>query len=89
MTAMTSITNEDILWEVLRLTRKLSSDQKLKLSEILVLEAQPSSLEETMLPSKAGRLSDYAGVGADLWQKIDVDKYIAEERASWETSSPQ
>ena len=85
---MVTIANEDILWEVLKLTRKLSPNQKLKLSEILVIEAQPSLQEETALLPRTGKLSDYAGIGADLWQKIDVDRYIAEERASWEASSP-
>ncbi|MBN1815269.1 MAG: hypothetical protein JXA14_25780 [Anaerolineae bacterium] len=25
-----------------------------------------------------------AGLGADLWQEIDVDAYLEQERASWE-----
>jgi len=85
---MTAIASEDILWEILKLTRQLSADQKMKLSELLLIETQPSA-EEANSPSKMGSLTEYAGVGAELWQQIDVGKYIAEERASWEVSSPK
>ena len=32
------------------------------------------------------KLSDFEGVGHDLWSKIDVDAYIEEERNAWERS---
>ena len=30
------------------------------------------------------KLSDYAGVGKELWQQIDVDEYLRQERESWD-----
>ena len=32
-------------------------------------------------------LLSQAGLGADLWQEIDVDAYIEQERASWDKQS--
>lgn len=31
-------------------------------------------------------VTEFAGLGADLWSTIDVDAYIEEERNSWERS---
>lgn len=33
---------------------------------------------------KARTLLDMAGVGAELWQKIDVDRYIRRMREEWD-----
>jgi hypothetical protein len=32
------------------------------------------------------KLSDFAGVGSELWSTIDVDAYIEEERNAWDDS---
>jgi hypothetical protein len=32
------------------------------------------------------KLSDFAGVGSELWSTIDVDAYIEEERNAWDRS---
>ncbi|MBP7962628.1 MAG: hypothetical protein KBG20_19920 [Caldilineaceae bacterium] len=34
-------------------------------------------------------LGDFAGVGKDLWQDTDVDRYLDEERDSWEKPSSE
>jgi hypothetical protein len=51
----------------------------------------PMSLREILAPPKIEpgqepKLSDFAGLGADLWEQIDVDEYIEEERNSWDRS---
>jgi hypothetical protein len=34
--------------------------------------------------SKERQLSELKGLGKELWQKVDVEKYLNEERNSWE-----
>ena len=33
---------------------------------------------------KKRQLSELKGLGKELWQKVDVEKYLNEERDSWE-----
>ena len=33
---------------------------------------------------KKRQLSELKGLGKELWQKVDVEKYLDEERNSWE-----
>ena len=33
---------------------------------------------------KKRQLSELKGLGKELWQKVDVEKYLNEERNSWE-----
>lgn len=35
------------------------------------------------------KLSDFAGVGEALWRDIDVDRYLDDERYSWEKPLPE
>lgn len=42
--------------------------------------------EKTEEKPKEGKLDfrSSAGLGKDLWRKVDVDKYIEKERSSWD-----
>lgn len=51
----------------------------------LALGKRLQEMARTLGPKKV-KLSDYAGVGKELWSTIDVDAYIEEERNSWERS---
>ena len=67
--------------EVLGISERLSAADQLRLIGLLS-ERLRSAID------REGRLVDMlslAGVGAELWQTIDVDAYIEQERASWET----
>jgi len=35
-------------------------------------------------PEAGHKLSDLAGIGADLWQGIDAQEYLRQERATWD-----
>ncbi len=63
----------------------LSDIQTLPLSEQLLLLEQTASLirNKTTSLSKPRSIMELKGMGKDLWKKIDVDQYIADERASW------
>lgn len=51
----------------------------------LELARRLQQMARTLGPEKT-KLSDFAGVGKELWSTIDVDAYIDEERNSWERS---
>jgi hypothetical protein len=66
--------------QILRASEQLSPPDQLRLisllSERLYQKADPTQSTWDILQS--------AGLGAEIWQPIDVDAYIQEERASWQ-----
>ena len=66
--------------EVLGISEQLSPTDQLRLisllSERLRSEMDPKDDPVDML--------SLVGLGAELWQEIDVDAYLEQERASWE-----
>lgn len=71
--------------ETQRYEQILSDIQALPLPEQLRLLEQAASLVRNKAASlsKTRSIMELKGMGKDIWEKIDVDKYIAEERASW------
>ena len=54
----------------------LSASERERLRELL---------DETNKPSNADRkITDLAGLGASVWEGIDVDEYLEELRDEWE-----
>lgn len=51
----------------------------------LELARRLQQMARTSGPKKV-KVTDFAGLGADMWSSIDVDAYIEEERNSWERS---
>lgn len=67
--------------QVLKLALNLAPDEQLQLIEDLVQNIrQTCKIEAEPLHSILG----FEGLGKEVWQAIDVDQYIAEERASWD-----
>jgi hypothetical protein len=66
--------------EILGISERLSPTDQLRLisllSERLRSEMDPKDDPVDML--------SLVGLGAELWQEIDVDVYLEQERASWE-----
>jgi hypothetical protein len=71
--------------ETQRYEQILSDIRALPLSEQLLLLEQTASLvrNRTACLSKPRSIMELKGRGRELWEKINVDKYIDEERASW------
>jgi hypothetical protein len=76
---MATAVNE--LERVLDLTAQLSSADQLRLIELLVAQVRARQENE----SATVDMLSLVGVGADLWQQIDVDAYLEQERNSWES----
>ncbi len=51
----------------------------------LELGKRLQEMARTLGPEKV-KITDFAGLGAEMWSTIDIDAYIEEERNSWEPS---
>lgn len=60
--------------------RTLTPQQKRQLMEKLAHELQPPIEEET----RGSSLLELAGLGAELWQGIDAQRYVNQQRDEWE-----
>lgn len=68
------------LHDVLDLSKRLPRADRLRLISLLSEDLR-SEIDEDEQPVD---MLSLAGVGADVWQEIDVDAYLRQERASWE-----
>lgn len=66
--------------QVVNMTKRLNLPEQLQLLETLtrivrdqVVQSQPHSIVEL------------EGLGADIWQDVDVQEYVEQERRSWES----
>ncbi len=66
--------------EVLRMTTQLPPDDKLRLISLLSEHVRGEIDRE----GEPVDMLSLAGLGAEVWQQIDVDEVLAQERASWE-----
>jgi len=71
---MTTYTYEEALDRAQRLT----PDEQLRLLEDLV-----AIVRRRVMARPKHRITEFKGLGKELWQGIDVEKYIDEERDSW------
>ena len=71
--------SDDTYKEVLSKVILLSSDDQLRLLEVL---ASIICQKFTSYPKHS--LTEFKGLGKEVWEGVDVEKYIDEERNSWE-----
>ena len=64
--------------EVLSQVERLSPDDQLRLVEQL-----SGKLRREMATTKAHRITELKGLGKEIWEEIDVQQYIDQERDSW------
>lgn len=67
--------------EAIVVSEKLSPVDRLRLIGILS-DGLRSELKQDAEPVD---MLSLAGLGADVWQSIDVDDYLEQERASWDS----
>jgi len=72
---------ETTLDRVLDLTKQLSPSEQLELISRLSERMRHAVDAEAQAPVD---MLSLAGLGAELWQAVDVDAYLREERESWE-----
>jgi hypothetical protein len=65
--------------EVLNRAQRLTPDEQLRLLEDLA-----ARLRRRGVVRPKHRITEFKGLGKEIWQKIDVEKYIEQERNSWD-----
>ncbi len=65
--------------EVLNQVERLTDDEKLQLLEDLA-----AMLRHNVTTRPGHNVMEFSGFAKELWQGIDVEKYIDEERNSWD-----
>lgn len=65
--------------DVLTLSQQLHVGEQLRL-----LEALTQALRERLNTQPQHSIMELKGLGKEIWQEIDVDAYVEEERASWD-----
>ena len=70
----------EVLNEVLNQVQHLTFDEQLRLVEDLVANIRRKC---TVRPKKHS-IMELKGLGKEIWEGVDVEKYIDEERNSWE-----
>lgn len=64
--------------EVLGQVERLSPDDQLRLVEQLA-----GRLRRQMATTKAHKITELKGLGKEIWEEIDVQRYIDQERDAW------
>jgi len=77
---MSTYAYREVLNEVLNQVQHLTFDDQLRLVEDLVANIR---LQNIALP-KNHNVMEFRGMAKQLWEGVDVEKYIDEERNSWE-----
>jgi hypothetical protein len=67
--------------QALRQVEDLTTEEQLQLIEELKKKIRQASQKKT---KPRHSIKELKGLGKELWQTVDVDQYIAEERASWD-----
>jgi len=69
------------LQEVLREAESLSREEQSQLIKLLLDRVLPSSNAE---PSKAHSLRELRGLGKEIWEGVDAQEYINQQRDEWD-----
>jgi hypothetical protein len=83
-----TLEKQQVMFKIWQLVKELTPSEKLFLSEQLTATVRNQLPDKTTVQQgdkTRVRLSNYAGVGAELWQTVDVEQYINQERDAWQT----
>ena len=65
--------------KILNQVRRLTPEEQLKLIEDII-----TVVRHRVTASKLHSVMEFKGMGKELWEGVDVEKYIDDERNSWE-----
>jgi hypothetical protein len=65
--------------EVLKQARYLSADEQFQLLDALV-----TMIRQRTVTKPFHSILELEGLGKEIWERIDVDHYLQEERDSWD-----
>jgi len=64
---------------------QMEVESRIRAIELIQYSLEQSAARAESTPRKRGRLSELEGLGKEIWEGIDVDQYIREERDSWDS----
>ena len=64
---------------------QMEVESRIRAIELIQYSLEQSAANAETAPRKRGRLSELKGLGKEIWEGIDVDQYIREERDSWDS----
>lgn len=82
-----TLEKQQVISKIWQLVEELTPSEKLSLSELLTANVRSQLSDVNVSQGRRSErvcLSNYAGVGAELWKTIDVDHYIDQERDAWQ-----
>jgi hypothetical protein len=65
--------------EVLKQAQHLSADEQFQLLEALV-----TMIRQQTVTKPLHSILELEGLGKEIWESIDVDRYLQQERDSWD-----
>jgi len=65
--------------KILNQVRRLTPEEQLKLIEDII-----TVVRHRVTASQLHSVMEFKGMGKELWEGVDVEKYIDDERNSWE-----
>ncbi len=66
--------------QVLKMTKRLNLPEQLQL-----LETLSRMVRDQVTEAKPHSIMELEGLGAEIWQGVDAQAYVDQERASWES----
>jgi len=76
---VSTYTYDEVLDEVLNQVQRLTLDEQLQL-----LSDVAAMLRRQVKPRPKHNIMEFEGMAEELWKGVDVEKYIDEERNSWD-----
>ena len=70
----------EIYDQTLNMARRLNLPEQLQL-----LEALSKMVRRRVDKPKMHTVMDLEGLGAEIWQNVDAQTYVSQERASWDS----
>lgn len=64
--------------------QQLSLDEQLRLLEDLATQIRQQLALKQVPPKRKHDITELRGLGKEIWEGVDVAKYINEERDSWD-----
>ncbi len=80
---MSIYTYRKVLNEVLDKVQHLTPDEQLRLLEDLIANIRRRSSEQPQAEQRQYNIMEFEGFAKEIWEGVDVEKYINEERNSW------
>jgi hypothetical protein len=77
---MTTYAYSKILTDILNQVQQLSPEEQERLLDDLAVNIHKKAASR----QKKHSIKELRGLGKELWRSIDVEKYIEEERNSWD-----